>query len=252
MLKQAYIDDLEKAKLTGIASGSDFYYSSLVPATFATSTGWTEFTFSHSDYTRHADSHFASSGWEAHASGGFFGIGASGGASGSSSTDSFNGNFEANNFSLKFQICQVPIVRAWFKSSYLVSKTWRFDQHNADLKGEVLSDAGSPPKGLLPAYPTSMIFIRNLALNFGKNTGFSSYLAKAEANSQGGSASYGFGPFSFGGGASHFSNTKDTQSDAGFSHTAEGMNVPGMQIIGFKCHVLPKSPNPAPGIKEWV
>jgi hypothetical protein len=97
-----------------------------------------------------------------------------------------------------------------------------------------------------------MIFIRNLNLNFGKNAGFSSYLEKQHASSQGGGASFGFGPFSFGASASHFSKNRDKQSDSGFSHTDEGMKVPGMQIIGFKCHVLPKSPDPAPGIKEWV
>jgi hypothetical protein len=30
------------------------------------------------------------------------------------------------------------------------------------------------------------------------------------------------------------------------------MDVPGMQIIGFKCNVMPKSPQPNPKIKEWV
>jgi hypothetical protein len=30
------------------------------------------------------------------------------------------------------------------------------------------------------------------------------------------------------------------------------MKIPGIQIIGFKCHLLPKSPDPLPEIKEWV
>jgi hypothetical protein len=30
------------------------------------------------------------------------------------------------------------------------------------------------------------------------------------------------------------------------------MYVPGAQIIGFKCHVLPKSPDPAAGITQWI
>jgi hypothetical protein len=253
LLKQEYLDDLEKAKLTGLASGSDFYYSALVPASFATSTGWSDFTFHSSDYQRHADSHFSASGWEAHASGGFFGIGASGGGSESNSSSSYNGTFDSNYFSLKFQIAQIPIVRPWFKSSYIVSKTWRFDPGNPDLKTDLLSDAGSPPKGLMPAYPTSVIFIRNLDLNFGENKGFSNYLETQHSSSQGAAASFGFGPFSFGGGASHFSKNKDATSNAGFSHTDQGLTVPGMQIIGFKCHVLTKkSPNPDPGIKDWV
>lgn len=253
LLKQSYIDDLEKAKLTGLSSGSEFYYSAAVPANFAKAKGWTEFTFNASDYTRHSDSHFKSSGWEAKASGGFFGIGASAGHSESKSKSEFNGKFEANNFSMRFEINQVPLVRPWMKGSYLRSKTWRFDQQNVDLKNEVLSDGGSPPKGLMPAWPTSMILIRNLDMQFGKNTGFSKYLDEQKSSGSSASASVGFGPFSFGGGGSHFSKSRDTSSDSGFTHTSEGMKVPGMQIIGFKCHVLAaKAPNPAPGIKEWV
>jgi hypothetical protein len=253
LLKQAYLDDLAKAKLTGLASGSDFYNTSLTPGSFATASGWTKFTFSHSDYTKHQDSHLSASGWDVHAGGGFFGIGAHGSASETNSSESYNGTFEANNFSLSFEINSVSIVRPWLHSSYLMSKTWRFDEHNVDVKGELLSDGGSPPKGLLPAFPTAIIFVRNLALNFGKNTGFSSFLSKAKSSSQEAGASYGFGPFSFGGGGSHFSKNKDTSKDSGFSHTDEGMTIPGLQIIGFKCHVLPKkTPDPAPGIKDWV
>jgi hypothetical protein len=253
LLKQAYIDDLAKAKLTGLDSGSEFYYTAVVPGSFARSTGWTEFTFNASDFKRHSDSHFKSSGWEAKASGGFFGIGASAGHKESKSKTEYNGNFEANNFSMRFQITQAMIERPWMKRSYLKSKTWRFDPHNIDLKDEVLSDGGSPPKGLMPALPTSLIVIRNLELNFGKNTGFSKYLDEMKSSGSSASASVGFGPFSFGGGGSHFSKNRDTSSDSGFTHTAEGMKVPGMQIIGFKCQVLSaKAPNPAPGIKEWV
>jgi hypothetical protein len=46
LLKAEYRDDLEKARLTGLASGGDFYYTSLVPAGFVTSGGWTKFSFS--------------------------------------------------------------------------------------------------------------------------------------------------------------------------------------------------------------
>ena len=81
LLKAEYADDLQKAKLTGLASGSDFYYSSLVPASFATSTGWSRFSFSGGDFSRHANSTFNASGWSAQASAGFFGFGANGGGS---------------------------------------------------------------------------------------------------------------------------------------------------------------------------
>lgn len=252
LLKQAYLDDLDKAKLTGLASGSDFYYSSLVPASFATSAGWSRFTFGAGDFSRHAGSKFDASGWSAQASASYFGFGAHGGASHSESTASFDGSFNSDTFSLGFEIAQIPIVRPWFKSSYLVSKTWRFDPNNPDMKGDMLSDGGSPPKGLITAYPTSIIFIRNLNMEIGHSEGFSHFLDQHSASAQSGGGGFSFGPFSVGGSASHYTTHGNTQRDYGSSWNGHGLSVPGMQIAGFKCHVLPKSPNPSPGIKDWV
>jgi len=252
LLKAEYEDDLQKAKLTGLASGSDFYYSSLVPASFATSTGWSRFSFSGGDFSRHSNSTFNASGWSAQASAGFFGFGAHGGGSHSESKSTFNGSFNSDSFSLVFEIAQIPIVRPWFKSSYLVSKTWRFDPGNPDVKNDLLSDGGSPPKGLIPAYPTTIVFIRNLHMEIGHSEGFDSYLSQNSSSSQSGGGGFSFGPFSCGGSASHYSTSGNTQRDYGYKWDGHGLDVPGMQIAGFKCHVLPKSPNPSSNIKEWV
>ena len=54
LLKQEYRDDLEKAKITGMASGSDFFFTSLVPGNFAKSNGWTNFEFSSGDFQSHS------------------------------------------------------------------------------------------------------------------------------------------------------------------------------------------------------
>jgi len=65
LLKQQYIDELEQAKLTGLASGSDYYYTALTPAHFAdSSAGWTNFSFSSGDFARYSNSQFNASGWE--------------------------------------------------------------------------------------------------------------------------------------------------------------------------------------------
>jgi hypothetical protein len=252
LLKAAYEDDLRKAKLTGLASGSDFYYSSLVPGSFATSTGWSRFSFSGGDFSRHSNSTFNASGWKAEASAGFFGFGAHGGGSHDESKATFNGSFNSDNFSLSFEIAQIPIVRPWFKSSFLVSKTWRFDPGNPDVKNDLLSDGGSPPKGLIPAYPTTIVFIRKLHMEVGHSEGFSNFLQQNSSSSQSGGGGFSFGPFSCGGSASHYSTSGNTQRDYGSSWDGHGLDVPGMQIAGFKCHVLPKSPNPSPDIKSWV
>ena len=59
LLKQQYRDDLEKARLTGMASGSDFYYTSLVPGNFMKASGWTEFGFSSSDFNNSSNSSYS-------------------------------------------------------------------------------------------------------------------------------------------------------------------------------------------------
>ena len=56
LLKQQYVEDLEKARLTSPVSGSDFFFTSLVPGNFATSTGWTKFGFDAGDYESHRSS----------------------------------------------------------------------------------------------------------------------------------------------------------------------------------------------------
>lgn len=254
LLKQEYKDDLVKATLTGLSSGSDFFYTALVPGDFAQSAGWSTFTFDSMDYQSHRNSSFSQSGWSASASAGFMGIGASGSASGSQQTSAFNGNFDLNYFKLSFSICQVPIVRPWFKESFIVSKAWRFDQSNPDVKGDkgLVSDGGKPPKGLIAAYPTTCVFIRNLRLDFGDNSSFSDFYSHSTSSSAGGGTNVSFGPFSLGGSATHYSKNGYTNQNYGGHMDHQGVSVPGLQLIGFKCHVFPKSPDPDPGIKAWI
>ncbi|HMC98626.1 MAG TPA: hypothetical protein VKH37_00685, partial [Ferruginibacter sp.] len=104
ILKAQYKDALEKARLTGLSSGSDFFYTSLAPANFATSKGWTRFTFSNSDYSYYSKK--TTQSWQASGglSLGFFTIG--GGASGSKTT--FDAKADFSSFNMSFEICQVP------------------------------------------------------------------------------------------------------------------------------------------------
>ena len=253
MLKAEYKDDLEKAKLTGIASGSDFYFTSLVPGSFATSAGWTQFTFSSGDFGQSSSS---SSNWNSMSeSGGASFMGIFGGTeshSSSSSSSSYTGKFNSDNFGLSFEICQIPIVRPWFKTAFMTSKAWRFDQDNPDSKGDVLNDGGSPPKGIMQAYPTSVIFVRKLRLTLGESSGFSDWYNSQTSSSTGGGGYVTFGPFVAGGGGSVGSGSAEHSYDSGAHWDGQSITVDGMQIVGYRCHIFPKSPNPDPSIKAWV
>lgn len=253
LLKAQYRDDLEKARLTGLASGSDFYYTSAVPGNFLLSSGWTGFDFDSTDYHRSASSGYSYSSSSTRAGGGFFGIfGGGGGASSASGEQSSHVQFEAGSFSMSFQICQVPIVRPWFKTSYLISKLWRFDQNNPEARTQMVSDGGNPPTGKLPAYPTSMICIKDLRLRFGQSSGVRDASSSWEHTKAGGGGVLTFGPFFLGGSHARASASGQQQSAYHYDSSKQEMTVDGYQIIGFKCHVFPKSPDPSAGITQWV
>ncbi len=242
LLKAQYKDALDKATLTGLASGSNFYFTSLAPSNFAKSKGWTRFSFTNKDNSYYSKQTSKSGGGSAGVNFGFFSVG----ASASASKKTFNAKADFSSFELTFEISQVPIIRPWFKANFLSAKTWRFAQGNEGFKSKFLSDGKKPPHvdSMMPAYPTSMIFIRNLKLSFANaNSVFSTVESKA-----GGGGSVGWGPFRVGGNYSSGSSERslDSHSDT------QGIYVPGMQCIGFKCHLLPKSPNPDKAINSWV
>lgn len=253
LLKEQYRDDLAKSKLTGMASGSDFYYSSVVPGGFARAAGWTEFGFRSSDYNRYKNSSYNYSRSATSGGGGFFGIfGGGGSASNSSGQSASNVSFDSDNFGLSFKIAQVPIVRPWFKTAFLMSKCWRFDQNNPEAKSEMVSDGGNPATGLIPAYPTMMIFIKDLTLYLSKSSGFSNFLSEFERSSASGGGFLSLGPFSLGGSHSRQSSSGASSFGYHYDSNTQTMSVPGMQLVGYKCHVLPKSPNPLPTITNWI
>ncbi len=242
LLKAQYKDALEKSRLTGLASGADFYYSSLAPGNFAKSKGWTRFTFTNKDHSYYSKSTTQKWGASGGLSLGFFTIGGSAGGQKSE----FDAKSDFSSFELSFEICQVPIIRPWFKTNFLTSKTWRFAQGDEGFKTKFLTDGKQPPHrdSMLPAYPTSMIFIRNLRMNFVN----ASTVQHTLDSKIGGGGMVGYGPFFIGG---SYESGKHERS-RGMHSDSQGIFVDGLQCIGFKCHLLPKSPNPDPAIKKWV
>lgn len=254
LMKKQYIEDLEKARLTSPVSGSDFFFTSLVPGNFATSTGWTRFTFNAADYQSHSQSSYSWSRSSGRGGFSFFGIGGGVSRGSTSSHNEYHSTVDSSRVDMSFEIAQIPISRPWLRTAFLTSHYWRFDQNNVVVKGDKLSDGGAPPNGKMPAIPMSAIFVRKLALKFGESHSVYDFVksAQSQATSAGGFVS--FGPF-FGGGSGAFRSGSGGQTrDYGFNFNENGMFVDGMQLIGFKCHLLPKSPDPDPQIpaSAWV
>jgi len=253
LLKQQYRDDLEKARITGMASGSDFYHTSCVPGNFMTAPGWTEFVFESSDFNRTSNSSYKMKRSKTSAGGGWLGVFAGGGSTSNASGQSESHlRFNSHKFKMRFSIVQVPIIRPWLKTSYLNSKLWRFDQDNPAAKALQVSDGGRPAKGLIPAYPTTMIVIKDLKMSVRDSEGFSDASKSWKRASASGGGAVSFGPFHFGGSHGRSSASGERSSEFGYNSQKEEMNVPGFQVIGFKCHVMPKSPDPLSSITDWI
>lgn len=253
LLKQQYRDDLEKARLTGSATGSDFYYTSAVPGNFITAPGWTEFGFTSSDFNTASSSSYNFSRSSTSAGGGWLGVFEGGGSAQSAGGASrYNVKFDSDYFHLSFKITQVPIVRPWFKTSFLVSKLWRFDQNNPQSKNEMVCDGEKPAKGLIPAYPTSLICIKDLTLCFSKSSGFEESQQSWQRSSASGGGALVWGPFHLAGSHGRSSGSGQRSSQYHYDSQTGIMSVPGAQVIGFKCHILPKSPDPDSSITQWI
>jgi hypothetical protein len=260
LLKEEYRDDLLKAQLTGLASGSDFYYTSLVPGNFVKASGWTEFTFNSSHFERHRQSSYNYSQSASRSRRGVAGLlgfaGRESSSSSASGSASYKGTFDSDSFYLKFKVAQVPIVRPWFKTAFLNSKTWRFDQSNLEAKGQMVSDGGKTPKGLIPAYPTMIVVIKDLEMCIANSSGmseFEGHYSQSNSSSSGGGF-FAFGSLNLGGSynSSSSSGSGGWSSSYEYDRDTQTMKVPGLQVIGFKCHIVPKSPNPLPEIKDWI
>lgn len=206
-------------------TGTRFFYTSVVPPSFLVSNeGWTKFTFNESSssaYDRAETNGFtAKSGISV----GLFSAAAS--ARGEFAKKDMS--LDTSGFKMEFELTQVAIARPWFDADFVGSDGWRFHQ-------------GGDGKSLV--YPTALVLARNITLDFAElHKKGSEY---KEAIETGLDASYG--PFTLSGTYKRGVDEKKLDTKTGDA----GLQVGGMQIIGFRCAVLPKVPNPNPAITDW-
>lgn len=254
LLKREYQDDLKKATLTGLSSGSDFVYTALVPGSFATSNGWTGFTLTEGDYNSYANTTQSTDKWKAGGGFSLFGVfGSKGGGGSTTERREFTESFVSNNFGVSFEIAMVQIARPGVHTDFWRKRSWRFDPGQPDAKDEVVSDGAQPPQGLVPAYPVAAIFLRNLTLNIGHNESFQRAYDEIKNSGGGGSGGLFLGGINILGGASASTHKEVHEHGSSGSYNGQTVTVPGMQLIGFKCQVNDRRmPDPDPDITAWV
>ncbi|NJL76380.1 MAG: hypothetical protein HC892_16530 [Saprospiraceae bacterium] len=153
-------------------------------------------------------------------------------------------NWETLN--VNFELAQVPILRAGIHEHFLTSKYWRFHPTASAIgSAELLSDGKIPPSGQMVAYPTTLIFARNITVKFETYSGNYNYFDQ-KIKGGGGLSLFGL---HLGG---RYENAR-TEKNAESHFEGQGISVPGMQLIGFRCHLLPKSPDPLKvDEKKWA
>ena len=225
---------LESCRI-GDPRGGEFFYTTMVPRDFwARDAGWTEYTLDEQTLQKHAESSSTSTNAAGGLSIGIVTLGGAGGAKNEKVSTLEN----LTNFTMKFKVAQIPILRPWLDVTFLKSKAWRMKE------GEFLSNGERPPKGELPAYAANIIFAKDIEITANELSRMTTEQAK-ELAAKGG---VGIGPFVLGGSHKRGSTTTDLKLT---SH-GQTLKSEGVQILAFRCHMLDKTPDPAPGITKWV
>ena len=238
-IKKRYESELLASKRTTIGGGNTYYYSAPVPASILeNSRGWTKFEFSKSEYNKLKKSKQHS--WSANAS--YFGIGKIGN-NGKVTNASSDYNF--NDFKMKFKLAKCYVNSGWFSYTFLKSRYWKYSK-NGELvmNNQMVSDGKGG--GLMPAVVTELYFVRDLEITFKK--GSASYKKMQKEIDAGGG--FRIGLFNLGAKYKHSSS----RTSSNIKREEQGVKSPEILLIGRKCHILDKAPNPLPTIKddEWI
>jgi hypothetical protein len=236
LYKQDLQRKLDSGRLTSPSDG-DFYYTTLLPGHFATSSGWTRFKFVEQDAETHTKK--ATSQWGAQA-GANFGLFSFGGGGGGSKTSELS-DAKSENFSAEFEFTQVPISRAFFEPGFFSMRSWTLGKAWDLSFNKTVSDGAANPTGRLVAFPVSALFARNVTMT---STNWSSHadFLKTSINAGG---SVGYGPFRVGGSYKKGKEERNTNLHL----DGDTLTVEGIQLIGFINNIIPKSPNPDPSLK---
>ncbi|WP_423998684.1 hypothetical protein ACOZ4I_08965 [Haloarcula salina] len=244
LLKADLEDDLEKAEMSNPGAGGEtFYWTSLIPSSLPFSEGWSTYDFKQSDTKIHEDKQ--TNEWEGDAKIPVFGWGFSPKASGKQ--ERYEREVDTTDFTISFEIAQGMISRPWMSTNFLLSNAWRFGPNMPNLTNltETLSNGEKPPEfsGSMVAFPTTAIFVRNVLVDFAElHEEESQFKRDIDAG-----LDLSIGPVRLGGGKYKRGDEERTME----KHTTDqGLKIPGMQLIGFKCKLLPKLPNPSPEVPE--
>lgn len=240
VIKKRMQSEFRNSQRTRVLDYTNYSPSIPIPAgALKEAKNWPTLTLSereiHADYSKTVHNWGAAAGFSL----GIFTIGAAGGGS----HEKVKSNIDLSNLSISFKLGKVRVERGWYNHNFIESKYWKLhEQSPQTLNGDMISDGNG--KGLMPSIITEIIIAKDVYMDFGdSNSSFESARDTVKAG-----ASIGIGPFVFGGNYGY----DHTESHSDYSFKGKGLFSPSAYIIGYKCHIVPKSPDPNPAITKWT
>ncbi|MDF9828776.1 hypothetical protein [Parabacteroides sp. PF5-6] len=138
---------------------------------------------------------------------------------------------------ISFKLLQVPIHRPWFDATIIECGAWKWN--NPDM--DPLSTGGDNPTGDMVAYPTTAIFVKDLSVEV-DNLSLLDSVSDSARTTQYNTV----GPFRLFRKRENSSRTDATESHEEVSEMEDKkgkMNNPDVQLIGFRCHQLERTPS---------
>jgi hypothetical protein len=217
-----------KEKLDGIA---DYWRTRTIPSDWhdpAIAGDWPVMEASSSSYFNETSSEFTSYG-----GGGFVGIGlwtVGGGFNSTAQEERFHS--ESEKIKVRFKYATVTLDRPWLNYTLFKLPGWSV----SGISPNFFSNGAKQNQkdSLFPLLPQAFIVIRDVEITADWGQTDRDIINKAIS----GSARVGWGPFSVGGSYSHSSSTDTVKAE--FKNST--LKIPGMQIMGWICNVLPACP----------
>lgn len=217
-------------------AGANFQFSKYFPDKFwESSDNWTTVTFGHKEVHTVDKQTLEKMGGGGGASFGLWSVG----GSFNRSTDDRYFKSDTSNLAVKFSLAKIPIRRSWLDAGVFRNNNWALNYQLTSRASNISDGNGG---GTMPLMPVAILVARDVKLRFATSSTENTF-ALSEIS---GSARGGWGPFSVKGNY-HKKTTKQTHD---FVSDSEGIEVKGMQIIGFVLERMPKIPNPDPAL-NW-
>ena len=228
--KKRYLNSLQEFQGIG-----EMPYTMMLPESWYNPDGDGWVTYTQQDV--HSESHYSESstsyGGSAGINVGFWSVGGNFDHSDSQQKLDINDS----DLEISFSYCTVDIKRPWMDSTLLSLKNWFL---MGDYKKGCISDGtmgqqrATVDPTFFPSVVTSLILVKDINISWGS---FQSDWQKAESVTSGG-GSVGWGPFAISGHYSRHTGTEDYTAD---KH-GQGLQVPGIQLLGYVSMINPLSP----------